>query len=905
MPSAVGHKTMIKKITTIVLLLGMGYVPARAIPQGKNQASGTPASVRLQSWARHVRMRDASPFRGLTWQPLGPRFLGGRVETMDAIPGTGVIFVGFGAGNIWKTINNGLTWEPVFEHESTFTIGDLEISDSHPDIIWVGTGENLLARSSFAGLGVFKSEDGGRSWTNVGLHETHHIGRIIIHPQDPDTVYVAALGHEYTPNEERGLFKTDDGGRTWIRCLYVSERVGVVDVAMDPTDPEVLLAATMEHGRKAWNNFSEGEANGIHKSEDGGRTWRRVTSGLPGGPHIGRIALAISPSNPDVAYALLVNRTPHTVKTEKGERTERPGPEVYRSNDRGETWEKRPMRNDRIQIHSYGDIRVSPDDPDTIYILGVNLLYSEDGGETFAKLEGTIVHLYHHPTRALHLDQHELWIDPAEPDRLILGNDGGVYVSRDRGHNWLHCNNIPVGEFYAVSVDTADPYHIYGGTQDNAAVFGPSDRIPEDGIEDPWKNVWIDLWGGGDSYITIRDPSDPHTIYFEQQFGNFQRKNMKTGEIERIRPRLKDKTPLRYNWMSPFIISRHNPLTVYFGANRLFKSLNRGDSWTCISPDLTTQPGPEKQGNVPYGTITALSESPLQPGLLYVGTDDGLVWTTRNDGNTWTKINTGLPDKWVSRVEASAADQDTVYAALTGYREDDFETYLFRSSDAGATWISLAAGLPAEAFNVIREDPAHPDILYAGSDQGGVYASPDAGVTWTSLCANLPTCAVHDIAVHARERELVIATHGRSMFKLDLVPVQEFKPEIGEKPLHLFPIRRAILPPSRDYSGDWAFESRRKAVVHYHLKQEGPVTIRILDQDGRTIKTWSAAARSGINTAVWDLSPDEQPESRGIYAPALKLVDPGVYRVELKAGTITAAGEIDVRAPMARWDSPI
>jgi photosystem II stability/assembly factor-like uncharacterized protein len=875
----------------------MGLIPARVYPQEKSEASGTPATVRLQSWERHIRMRDASVFRGLNWQPLGPRFLGGRVETIDAIPETGTILVGFGAGNIWMTINDGLTWAPVFEHESTFTIGDLEISDSDPDTIWVGTGENLLARSSFAGLGVFKSEDGGRSWTNMGLHETHHIGRIIIHPQNPDTVYVAALGHEYTFNQERGLFKTVDGGHTWIKCLYLSERVGVVDVAMDPSSPEILYAATMEHGRKAWKNFSAGKDNGIHKSVDGGRTWKRLTSGLPAGPHIGRIALAVSSSDPAVVYTLLVNRTPQIVKTEKGEQTERPGPEVYRSADRGETWVKRPMRNDRIQIHSYGDIRVSPDDPDTIYILGVNLLYSEDGGETFSRLEGNIVHLYHHPTRALHLDQHDLWIDPTDPDRLILGNDGGVYVSRDRGRNWLHCNNIPAGEFYAVSVDTADPYHIYGGTQDNAAVFGPSDCIPEEGIEDPWQNVWIDLWGGGDSYITLKDPSDPYTIYFEQQFGNFQRKNMKTGQIERIRPRLKDKTPLRYNWMSPFIISHHNPLTVYFGANRLFKSLNRGDDWICISPDLTTQPGPERQGNVPYGTITTLSESPLKPGLLYVGTDDGQVWVTHNDGNSWTKINSGLPDKWVSRVEASSAETGIVYLALTGYREDDFETYLYKSQDHGTSWGSLAPGLPLEQFNVIREDPTHPNILYAASDQGGVYASLDGGATWTSLCSDLPTCAVHDIAVHPRAREMVIATHGRSMYKLDLLPVQEFSPEISDKSLHLFPLRRALLPPSRDYSGDWAYESRRQAVVYYYLKDEGPVTVRILDKDGRPIKTWSAAGHKGINTAAWDLSPQEQPESKGVYAPAFKLVDPGVYGVELQAGADTVTGELVVLAP--------
>ena len=419
----------------------------------------------------------------------------------------------------------------------------------------------------------------------MGLHETHHIGRIMIHPQNPDIVYVAAFGHEYTYNPERGIYKTSDGGRTWERSLFINERVAGVDVVMDPEDPNILYASTLERDRKAWNNIGTGEGSGIHKTSDGGKTWKRLGGGLPGGPHIGRIGLAVAPSDPSVVYAWLVNQTPHKVKTKQGEETERPGPEVYRSSDKGETWKKMAMKNDQVALHSYGDIRVAPDDPDTIYLLGVNLMISQDGGETFERLEGTIVHLYKHPSRALHLDQHELWIDPQDPKRLLLGNDGGVYKSRDQGRNWLHLNNIPAGEYYAVSVDMADPYNIYGGNQDNAAQFGPSDRLPEDGIDDHFQYVWIDLWGGGDSYVTLADPTDPDTIYFEQQFGNFQRKNMKTGEIAHIRPRLKEEEPpLRYNWMSPFIISFHNPLTLYFGANKLFKSLDRGDRLDLYQP---------------------------------------------------------------------------------------------------------------------------------------------------------------------------------------------------------------------------------------------------------------------------------------------------------------------------------
>jgi len=845
-------------------------------------SSYTSSAERLSSWEKHVRMARRSPFHGLRWMPLGPKKQGGRVETIDAVPGTNTIYVGFGAGNIWKSVNGGLTWLPIFEHEPTFTIGDLAVSPSDPETIWVGTGENLMARSSFAGLGVFKSTDGGRSWSHMGLAETHHIGRVVIHPKNPDVVYVAALGHNYTFNEERGLFKTTDGGKTWEKILFVSEKAGVVDVVMDPLNPEILYAASWERDRKAWNNVGFGEGSGLYKTTDGGATWKRLTNGFPTGPYIGRIGLDVSLSHPNVVYALVSNQTPVEVKTKEGKRTTTIGAEVYRSADKGETWQKAAMKNDRLRVHSYGDIRVSPDDPDTIYVLGVNLLCSEDGGETFEKLEGTIVHLYHHPTRALHLDQHDLWIDPGNPDRLILGNDGGIYLSNDRGRNWLHLNNIPAGEFYAVSVDTADPYFVYGGTQDNAALFGPGDRILEEAIEDHWENVWIDLWGGGDSYITLVDPTDPNIIYFEQQFGDFQRKNMKTGEIRRIRPKAgKEEPALRYNWMSPFIISHHNPLTLYFGANKLFKSLNRGNDWVCISPDLTTQPGPERQGNVPYGTITTISESPLKPGLLYAGTDDGRVWVTQNDGTTWVEIG----------------NLETVYVTLTGYREDDFQTYVYASQDLGKTWRSIAANLPAEQVNVLREDPAHQNLLYIGTDQGGVYVSPDGGSSWMSLCADLPTTPVHDIAIQPRAREMVIATHGRSVFKLDLVPVQEFTPEIADKNGHLFPVRPALLPRSRDYRGDWAYETGRNAIIHYYLKEEAPVEIIISDEKGKVVRTLRRPGEAGINTAVWDLKPGTKGGKPSVYEPAVKLVEPGRYNVEIRAGSTVLSGLIQVEAP--------
>jgi photosystem II stability/assembly factor-like uncharacterized protein len=743
-----------KKMAAVLasgILLAFSFAsPQAPKPRPSPAPAATSSAARAASWDLHVRMAAESPFRHLSWRSIGPKFSGGRIESIDAVPGDpGTIYLGVGSGNVWKTENGGLTWRPIFEHESTFTIGALAVSRSKPGLIWVGSGESLMARSSFAGTGMFKSTDGGRTWRNVGLADTHHIGRILLDPKNEDVVFVAALGHQYTFNEERGLFKTTDGGATWTKSLFISDKVGVVDAVMDPSDSNILYAAAWERDRKAWRTSGSGPGSGIYKTTDGGTKWKKLSTGLPAGPELGKIGLAVSASNPNVVCALVDNPAPDPKDAKK-----KIGWALYRSEDKGESW---AQANREPVPSAFGDIQVSPEDENRLYVLGVDVWASTDGGKSYARMGGTVVHLEPHPTRALHLDQHDLWIDPLNPKRLLLGNDGGLYISHDRGLTWLHTNNLPISEFYAVSADNATPYRIFGGTQDDAALFGPGDRALEDGIADGWRNVWIDLWGGGDSYYTLGDPLDPDIIYYEQQFGGFKRKNMATGESKNIQPRAeKGEPPLRYNWMSPFLISRHNPLTLYFGANKLFKSLDRGDRWACVSPDLSTSPGKERQGDVPYGAITTVSESPLRPGLLYVGTDDGNVHVTRNDGVTWTKIRAGLPDKWVSRVEASAHDEGTVFAALTGYREDDFGTYLFKSADYGATWISISGGLPAESVNVVREDPKVKSLLYAGTDQGGVYASRDGGGSWVSLCADLPTCAVHDIAVQSREGELVL-----------------------------------------------------------------------------------------------------------------------------------------------------
>jgi len=715
-------------------------------------------------------------FKDLTWRCVGPAYTSGRIESIAVPEGyTSTIYIAPGSGNVWKSENNGLTWKPIFEHESTFAIGSVAVARTNPEIVWVGTGEVLMARSSYAGTGVFKSSNGGESWQHMGLADTYHIGRVLIDPLDADVVYVAAIGHNYTHNAERGLFKTTDGGKTWQKILYVSEKVGCVDVVMDPSNHMVLYAVMWERDRKAWNNVTAGPGSGLYRSTDAGKTWERLAGGLPDGETLGRMGIAIAPTDPNVMYVLVDNHEP-VVDADEPSRKRRVGGEIYRSNDRARSWTKVNQAPLPTAVgYDFCLIRVSPDNKDQIYVLGTYLLTSNDGGRTYTRNDGKIINLRPHDSRVIHLDHHDMWIDPLNPDRLLNGTDGGLYMSYDRGQTWLRVNNIPVAEVYAVTVDMATPYNIYIGTQDNAAMVGPGNyTLSDQGIE-PWKHIYLDRWGGGDSYFTWVDRVDSNIVYYEHQFGALRKKNMKTGETKSIRPRANEgEPPLRFNWMTPFFISHYDPAMLYCGTNKLFMSMDRGERYTCISPDLSTEPGPEKQGNVPYGTITTIGESVREQGLIYVGTDDGNVQVTADDGQTWTKISQELPDKWVSRVRASRHKRETVYASLTGYREDDFTPYLYKSDDMGKTWKAIASNLPNEPINVVAEEPRDEDILYVGTELG-VYISLDQGKRWISLCNNLPTTPVHDLVVHPRDYDLVIGTHGRSVFVLDVNDIPDRK----------------------------------------------------------------------------------------------------------------------------------
>jgi len=750
---------MIKKACLVCSFLLVSSLLACELFAEDAAAKSTACSpeARMKSWDQHVKMKQDSIFKDIKWTALGPRVQGGKIESIWCVrKHKSTIYAGAGSGNLWKSVNNGTTWKPIFENESTFSIAVVTACEKDPNLVWVGTGEPHMARSSFAGTGVFKSTDAGDTWQHMGLTDTHHIGRVLIDPKDSQVVYVAALGHQYSYNKQRGVFKTTDGGKTWEKSLYISEKVGVVELAMDPSDNKTLYAIAWERDRKAWDNVVAGPGSGLYKSTDAGKTWRRINKGLPTGEKVGRMCIAVAPSNPNVLYIVCDHRGV--------------GGEVYRSDDKGESWRK--THEGRVPTgigYDFCLIRVLPDNEDEIFVPGFSLLYSNDGGKTFAQTSEKVMPMLSYDARRdPHCDNHDMWIDPDDGDRCMLGTDGGLYISYDRGKTWLHVNTLPIAEFYAITLDAGKPYKIWGGTQDNGSLCGEAKPMRL-GIEH-WQHPQ-----GGDNYFTRIDPNDLDVMYFEYQFGGMGRRNLRTGEGRGIRPGTpKGSDPIRFNWMTPYILSPHNSKTLYAGANRIFKSTNRGDEWTCISKDLSTNPGPERKGNVPFGTITDISESEIKPGLLYAGTDDGQLHVTRDDGGTWTKINAGLPDKWVSRVVASKYEEGTAFVSLTGYREDDFRAYLFMSKDYGKTWTSIVGNLPAESINVIREDPNDRDILYVGTDLG-VYCSIDRGQTWHSLCNHLPTTPVHDIAVHAEEEDLVIGTHGRSAFVLNAKEIKKIK----------------------------------------------------------------------------------------------------------------------------------
>jgi photosystem II stability/assembly factor-like uncharacterized protein len=712
--------------------------------------AATSLGDRQQSWQLHREMRVESPFYSMRWKSIGPEFQSGRIECIAPVPGKpSEMYVGVGSGGLWKTVNNGTTWTPIFEQQSSIAVGDVAVAPSKPSTVWLGTGEVLLARSALPGMGIFKSTDAGRTWTNMGLKDTQHIARVLVHPADPKIVFVAAIGHQNSVNEQRGVFRTKDGGKTWSKVLFINDHTAAVDLVMDPTDAATLYASLWQRGRNGQGN--SGNESGIYKSTDGGESWQRLSGGLPKGEHVGRIAVDIAPSSPNVLYALA---------------DEGSNDGFYRSEDGGKSWAR---TYDKLQARwDWCELRVSPDNEDEVYSIGQNSFVTKDAGAHFTKIAGDIVHLLPHGADVIHLDTHAMWINPDNSDHVVFGTDGGLFVTYDRCRTWLHLNNMPIAECYAITYDMRDPYNVYVGTQDNAALYGPVSHRPRPGKPDAWKHVYLDPWGGGDSYFTYRDPVDDDTIYYEHQFGEIRRKNMESGDTANIQPRL-DGEELSFAWMTPFFPSTHNGRILYCGANRVFKSTNRGTDWTAISGDLVSE---NAVVNARYGAITTLAESPLKAGLLFAGTDNADLFVTTDDGQTWDPINATLPKQGFTRVFPSPHDVNRVFATLSGSGMDDYRPYVYRSDDLGKSWTAISVGLPLEPVNVVLEDPRISNLIYVGTDMG-VYVSLDGGQHWDSLCANLPTTSVYDLFVHPRDNQLVIGTHGRSCYVVDAQAIQD------------------------------------------------------------------------------------------------------------------------------------
>lgn len=888
-------------------------------------------SDRIEDYKQHKEMQTSSLFKEMKWEGIGPYFMGGRITDIEGYnDDSNKFLVATASGGLWITGNNGTTWQPLFDNESSITIGDIAISQTNDQLIWVGTGEENSSRSSYAGTGVFKSTNGGKSWSNMGLYNSHHISEILIHPQDNSIVYVAVLGHLYTYNEVRGVFKTIDGGKTWNKIFYINDKTGVIDLVMHPKNPDILFAATWERERKAWNFVESGLGSSIYKSEDGGKTWKEKVKGFLQDDKTGRIGLAIARSNPDVIYAFLDNQTPRPEKKKKPAKDKNKsgitvdklekmtvddflkidnrkltlflkendapenftpeiikeyvkkgmvtlkqmafmmsrkddantrllnskvlGAEVYKSEDGGEKWvktHKKMMSRNIVSTYGYyfGQIYVSPENKDIIYILGIPLMRSVNGGksfETIPKNGGS----YGTGLFDVHPDHQALWIDPNNPKKIINGNDGGLNISYDRGDTFTKVNNLPLAQCYTVHFDTQKPYYIYTGLQDNGINMGPSNF--------KFKNRYP-LWRmilGGDGAFVQPEPDNPNIVYAEFQFGSIFRLDIKNpSNMKSIKPQpksAKDKS-YRFNWLSPFKISKHNPYTLYMGANKLLKSVDRGDHWMEISKDLTNNKN--TNGDVPYATITAIDESTFTPEILYAGTDDGNLWVTGNAGKNWQKITDGLPEKWITRVVASKFKKERVYVTLTGYREDDFKTYLYKSEDFGKTWKSIKSNLPDESVNVIREDPAKENILYLGTDLAP-YVSLDQGKTWHSLKCNLPTNAVYDLKVHPIAHDLIIGTHGRGVFILEnLEYIQKLDQKIMDSLLHIFDIKDGRL-------SQW---QPRNAKIIYFSKQNQEIKLMILDRDGKKTFKTTLTANQGINVFSWDLKAGKKPVKKGNY----------------------------------------
>ena len=849
-------------------------------------------------------------FKHVKWRQIGPAAFGGRIDDVEAVVGKPhIIFIASASGGIFKSEDNGATWKPVFDEGGmSLSIGDIAIAPTDPDIVWAGTGEPNNRQSSSWGDGVYKSIDSGETWVHLGLKETHHIGRIVIDPRNPDVVFVAALGQLWGPNVERGLFRTKDGGQTWEKILYVDEHTGAVDVAIEDNG-RVVYAAMYQRRRRAWGFVGGGPQSGLYRSLDGGDTWQKLTNGLPAGQS-GRIGIDISKSHPNIVYVIIENK-------EGG---------VFRSEDRGKIWTRMNKLNPRPMY--YSQIRVDPVNPNKIWVLGTYIFVSIDGGRTFSK-EKT--------GDRIHVDHHALWINPMNTDHLLLGGDGGFYMSYNGSKTWRFIDNLPIAQFYAIAIDhrEGDPYWIYGGAQDHGVYGLPSKTFSKMGITN--RDVLNVAYG--DAFHVVVNPENSNELYAENQGGRLIYINLNTREEKYIKPVPDNpKEIYRFGWKCPLVMSSHNPDIIYYGGNKVFKTVNQGHSWQVISPDLTKDQDwksipimgmmrnentlSRDDGVAHYGTLTSLSESPLQVGLIYAGTDDGNIQMTRDNGSTWIDLTERFrltASRWVSCVLASIHRPGTAYVTFDGHRDNDFSPYIFKTTDFGTSWTSISSGIPdGSVVNVIREHPWNPRLLFAGTEFG-LYVSINGGIQWTLTGGDLPHVSVDDIVVNGEENDLILGTHGRGIILLDDITLLEaLDNSILNQEAYLFAPRKAIQyfelrelpnPGASQFSGP---NPEYGALFTYYLKNDPPaketvqvqtdttpeqdrrsekpstVKIVITSADGMVIREIDAPDRKGFNRISWDLryplSFDPEGTRPGYFEPKKGIfVLPGEYKVKLLA----------------------
>jgi photosystem II stability/assembly factor-like uncharacterized protein len=941
------HRSIAAALLLAILL------PSFARAQNRMPATSPPPATSPQM--------AASLFKDLVWRNIGPANVAGRITDIEAVESNpAIVVVAAASGGLWKSTNAGATWSPIFENYGTGSMGDVDIFQLNPDIMYVGTGESCVRNSVAWGDGVYKTVDGGRTFVNVGLKDTHHISEVVIHPTNPDIVYVAAQGHLWGYNADRGLFRTRDGGRTWThltRGLPADGKTGASDLVMDPTNPDILYVGMWERIRRPYRFDSGGPNGGIFKSTDGGETWTRLASGLPTGP-TGKIGLAIARRDPRILMAAVEHGFNPPQRLANGE----PNPDytdmtkighgLYRSEDGGATWTFVNRRNGRPFYYSH--IFIDPNNPNRVFHLDDNAQVSEDGGRTFAR-----------QFQGIEGDFHALWIDPSNSNRLYVGNDKGPSSSYDAGLSFFLFDNLDIAQFYSVTVDNRDPYWVYGGMQDSGNWGGISNSRDFNGI---FNDHWF-KFHSGDGFHTTADPNDWTTVYTESENGGIRRTHpIFRQQAKNIKPtpqttlNFKDAVPsytgsatsldrnfFRFNWSAPIALSPHDAGTVYLGGNYLFRSTDRGDTWMIVSPDLSTndpvRTNPESggitrdaSGAETNATLISVQESPLSPGVIWGGTDDGNVQLSRDGGKSWTNVRAAIPGvppfTWVSRVTPSRFDAATAYVTFDGHRSDDFKPYIFRTTDYGRTWTPLSANLPAhEPVYVITEDLKNPNLLFVGTEFS-VYASVDGGRSYHRLMNGFPTVAVHDLVIHPRDGDLIAATHGRSMWILDdITPLQQLNDAVTSADAFLFrnkvatkwrgisrgatrghflfrgrnPLTIAQRPPANSSS-----ELQNSAAIHFWLKSppSGPVQLEIASADGTQKTTLIVPATQGINRYYWNLrfappAAADSPGGRGAGGGrggqggggggAGGEADAGTYRVRLTVGGKTYEGSVTVR----------